>query len=165
MKTRKSISSRVPLEPISMESNQSGYEASRSDPDVIDDLIGMVKNATITDPNDPDVENQKIDWEKERDELDRYFNHQSKEQLKRLPRYSKPEGFKPSTRLYPHQKDAIRWMLSQELAPRQNPFYREQALNDGSVISIDRFTTRYKLARPYLPVRGAILADGKFANC
>ena len=54
-------------------------EAPELDPNVTDDLlVDLMKGATISDPNDPNVENQRIDWEKERAELDRYFDHQSK---------------------------------------------------------------------------------------
>ena len=129
----------------------------------VDLLADMMNSTTISDPNEPDeLENQKIDWEKERDELDHYFDQQSKVLLKRLPRYSKPKGFKPSTKLYHHQKDGVRFLIGQELDPSPNPFYRVQKLQDGSEIFFDRFTTRRKLPQPYFPVKGAVLADGKY---
>lgn len=60
--------------------------------------------------------------------MDRFFHHQSKEQLKNLPRFEQPPGFKSNAKLFPYQKDGIRWLLSQERNPRPNPFSREQEL-------------------------------------
>lgn len=163
MSARKKINtSRVPLGSLSMET--SGYEAAAFDSNVnvVHDLLESMKAVAISDPNDPNVMNETIDWEKERDQMDRYFDHQAKEQLKLLPRFTKPKGFKADVNLFAHQKDGIRWLVAQERNPHPNPFCREQTLKDGSSIYLDRFTTGRKLVEgPYLPVKGAVLADGE----
>lgn len=160
MSSKKNKSRNAPLGSIPLETNKSNYEAPTLDAMGTDDLVELFQSVKITDPNDPNVENEFIDWEKERDEMNRFFDHQSKNQLKNLPRFKQPPGFKSNAKLFPHQKDGIRWLLSQERNPRPNPFFREQELKDGSKIFRDR-TTGIKLDGPYLPVKGAILADGK----
>ena len=155
------MSRSTPLRSIPMERNLANYEAPALDAnDVTDEFLALMQGVTISDPNDPNCENEFIDWEKERDQMDRYFAHQSKSQLKDLPRFKQPSAFKSSAKLYPHQKDGIRWLLKQETDSRPNPFCREQELKDGSKIFRDR-TTGFKIDSPYPAVKGAILADGE----
>lgn len=151
-KTRRSAVGRVPLGP-------GQYEAANLDTTVADDLVEMMKEFSIVDPNDPNVETETIDWVKERDLMDRYFDSAVHLQLKNLPAYHNPGGFKRSTKLLPHQKDGVRWLLHQENDPPMNPFYREVQKQDGTLSYRDRFTGR-GLEQPYSPVKGAVLADG-----
>ena len=155
---------RSPFSPIAMESQESKYEAAAVDTThVTDDLLEMMKGLNVSDGNDPSQENLVIDWEKERDQMDRYFDHQSKDKLKMLPRYCQPSEFKTTTKLLPHQKDGVRWLKSQENQPHPNPFQLDRTLANGTVAYYDRFY-RSKLGQPYPPVKGAVLADGTFWN-
>jgi hypothetical protein len=107
---KKSNSGRVPLGSLAAETAE--YAAPVFDANVTDDLLDMMQSVAISDPNDPDVENEPIDWDKERDHMNHYFDHQAKEHLKRLPRYSKPKGFKTNVNLFGHQKDGVRRTLA-----------------------------------------------------
>jgi len=141
-----------------METTESQYDAAVMDRTCTDDMIEMFKATRISDPNDPEQETELIDWEKERDETDRIFNHQSIEKLKQLPRYVKPKGLKSTTVLKPHQQDGVRWLVSQEKTPKPTPFQRQRTLKDGTVAFYD-VVTGCRLQEPYPPIKGSILAD------
>ena len=140
------------------------YTAANLDTDVADDLVDLWKGLVISDENDPNVETEVIDWVKERDLMDQYFDSAVKTQLESAGKYKKPAGFKAGTKLLPYQQDGVRWLVRQEVCPQDNPFYFERERKDGSTYCMDRFTTRSKLAGPYAKARGSVLADGTFTN-
>ncbi|KAL3893140.1 MAG: hypothetical protein SGARI_008359 [Bacillariaceae sp.] len=154
---------RSPFSPIAMQAEESNYEASQLEKTSTDEMMALMGSMKISDPNeDLDSVQETIDWEKETKEMDRMFNHQSKEMIAKLPRYVQPIGLKNGTKLLDHQKDGVRWLLSQELNPNKNPFYSEQKSVNGNVYYMDRFD-RFKIDAPYPPVKGAVLADGTSA--
>ncbi|CAB9512414.1 regulator of chromatin subfamily A member 3-like 1 [Seminavis robusta] len=106
----------------------------------------------------PNVSNVKVDWEKERDEMDKMFEEQAAKQLDGLPEFVKPQRLKKSVNVFEHQKEGIRWLLHQEMNPRENPFVRRRTLKSGVVAMYDRLTKR-RIGEAYEPSRGSILAD------
>ena len=109
------------------------------------------------------VESETIDWDKEREEMDVLFDKQAVEKLKFLPPFSPPKQFKKTTKLFPHQKQGISWLVQQECNPPANPFvFHKTSIKTGNTIICDRLT-RKKLQQHHAPVNGAILADGTFS--
>lgn len=104
------------------------------------------------------VSTEKVDWEKERKEMDKLFEKQTEEQLEGLADFVKPIGLKDTTNPFPHQEDGIRWLVQQEKNPKPNPFVRERTLKSGEKALYCRLS-RGRLRSPHEPSKGSILAD------
>ena len=135
----------------------------KSSPSVDDLASSMAKHLHIVDDDDDFDDSHKgklqtVDWKKENKEMDKMFESQSAQQLKNLPPFERPKGFKKSVEFFKHQEDGIRWLVQQEQNAPPNPFVRERQLKDGTVAIYDKLT-RARLVEAHPPVKGAILAD------
>lgn len=108
----------------------------------------------------PHVESELINWEKETDEMEEFFEKQAEEKLKDLPPHQKPKQLKTSTKLFPYQIEGIRYLVKMEREPVTNPFFGEQLLKTGGSIYFDRYFSQKSIPQPYATAKGAILADG-----
>lgn len=101
-----------------------------------------------------------VEWEAKRSELDQMFEKAAQEQIANLPDYEMPELLS-HLHLYNHQKNGIRWLVHQErdVVP---PYFLEK--KEGGQRRWQCNITKVVQLAPPAPVRGGILADGKWRH-
>jgi vacuolar-type H+-ATPase subunit I/STV1 len=80
---------------------------------IVPSLTKTSKEDIYVDEEDDGVANEKVDWEKERKDMDKLFEKQVEEQLQGLEPFNKPNRLKKSAKVYEHQMDGIRWLVAQ----------------------------------------------------
>jgi SNF2 family DNA or RNA helicase len=101
-----------------------------------------------------------VDWTEKQKELDKMFEKDASEKFVGIAEFQMPDGFNEDVKLYPHQKDGIRWLLHQETTENAPSFWSQVALgtNKDRLWWRCKITGQFQKRRPN-PIRGSILAD------
>ena len=108
------------------------------------------------------VEEETVDWEEFKENMDNIFEKQAADKTKDLPILPRSPLFLDSTKLEPHQNEGVRWLADVERHPRHNPNSASKLLKDGrSMLCYDLLYSK-QIPTLYHPVRGSVLGDGKY---
>ena len=111
--------------------------------------------------DNPDDETEILDEEAQKAYLDQMFDEEDAAKIRKLPKMNfGVADHVLKTKLKPHQKDGLRWLIAQETSQRPNPFYTEMTNANGMTVYRCVLTGKHKRDGPPNSFQGALLADG-----